>query len=272
MKKNNEDINGFKIIKLIGSGGIANAYLAQKKNKNYVLKEIKEIEICEPEKMRKKFDYISKINCKNIIKHYETFIKNNILYIVTEYGGNSDLRKFIERESESESQLIEEKIIENIIIQICSGLKEIHKNNIIHRDINPSNIFIDNNEVKIGGFSVCEVLEDNEQYAYDQVGVYHYMAPEILKGEKYNCKVDIYALGCIIYELFTLNEYYHDKLMMKEEKINVELYNSKWQELIDQLLEEDYNKRPDIDKVLKFVESISEKDNKNILDDNNVDK
>lgn len=273
MKENNEDINGYKIIKKIGPGGITNKYLALKNNKNYVLKEIRKMAIDidknEIEKMRKNFDFISKINCKNIIKHYESFIKNNTLYIVTEYGGNSDLKEFI-REHKYNSELIEEKIIENIIIQICSGLKEIHKNNIIHRDINPSNIFIDNNKVKIGGFGVCKVLEGNEQFADDLLGTYYYMAPEIVKNEKYNCKVDIYSLGCIIYELFTLNEYFRDKQNMEEKKVCVEIYNPKWQELIDQLLEEDYNKRPDIDKVLKFVESICDKDIKkeNLINEN----
>ena len=80
------------------------------------------------------------------------------------------------------------------------------------------------------------------------------MAPEIIKGEKYDAKVDIYALGCIIYELFTLNQYYIDKVIEEKEcKIDLEIYNKKWQKLIDLLLKKDYHKRPNIDEVYNYL-------------------
>ena len=81
-----------------------------------------------------------------------------------------------------------------------------------------------------------------------------------LKKEKniiYNNKVDIYSLGCIIYELFTLNEYYIDKLDEKDCKINTEIYNSKYQELIDLLLKKDYHERPNIEEIIDFIENIN---------------
>ena len=70
--------------------------------------------------------------------------------------------------------------------------------------------------------------------------------------ENYNYKVDIYALGCIIYELFTLKEYYERKFGDYEE-INSDIYNSKWQYLINLLLNPDYNKRPDIEDIYNFI-------------------
>ena len=59
---------------------------------------------------------------------------------------------------------------------------------------------------------ISKILYENE-YARSRKGKYHYFAPEIEKGEKQTNKVDIYSLGCIIYELFTLNEYYIDKII-----------------------------------------------------------
>ena len=162
-----------------------------------------------------------------------------------EYGGNTDLKKYI-KEQEKQEHLIEEKIIKDIIIQICLGLKEIHKNKLIHRDLTPDNIFMDNNKkIKIGDFGVSKILTTKQNYTKSQVGKFQYFAPEIIKGENYNNKVDIYALGCIIYELFTLNEYYNEK---KENPtinptINTDIYNPKWQKLIDLTLQNDYNKR-----------------------------
>ena len=66
-----------------------------------------------------------------------------------EYRGNTDLKENIEKKT----LLIDEKIIKNIIIQICFGLKEIYKNNLIHRNLIPDIIFMDkNNKIKIGDF------------------------------------------------------------------------------------------------------------------------
>ena len=137
--------------------------------------------------------------------------------------------------------------IKDIIIQICSGLKEIHKNNLIHRDLTPDNIFIDkNNKIKIGDFGISKILENNG-YANTIIGKYHYFAPEMEKGNKFNNKIDIYSLGCLIYELFTLNVYYIDsKIEGKNVQINLEMYDQKWQDLINLLLNQDYHKRLNI--------------------------
>ena len=251
MDKINDNIKGFKIIKSIyNDNRHADIYLAEKNNKKYALKKIKD-DIYNFEKYRKNFDYISKINSENIVKHYDSFLDNNFLYVVMEYAGNSNLKKFIEA-NEYKDQYIDEKIIQDFIIQICSGLKEIHKNNIIHRNINPDNILIDGKKVKIGGFSGCKVLIDDEKFTNTYYENFKYMAPEIKKNKKYNYKVDIYALGCIIFELFTLNKYY-----AKGTKIDTEIYNPKWQKLIDLLLKDDYRERPDIDEILKFIDLIS---------------
>ena len=131
-------------------------------------------------------------------------------------------------------------------------MKEIHKNKLIHRDLTPENIFInENNKIKIGDFGVSKRLDTTNQFAFTGTGKHHYNAPEVEKGERYNYKADIYSLGCIIYELFTLNEYYLDKLDEKECKIDTDIFDPKWQELIELLLKRDYNKRPSIEEVYK---------------------
>ena len=71
-----------------------------------------------------------------------------------EYCDDQNLNVFINKHKEK-NELIEEKIIYNIIKQICLGLKEIHSKNIIHRDLKPENIFMNkNNEIKIGDFGI----------------------------------------------------------------------------------------------------------------------
>ena len=89
-----------------------------------------------------------------------------------------------------------------------------------------------------------------------------YMAPEIINGEKYNNKVDLWSLGCIIHELCTLNYCFNSdtnsgliKNISKSnhEKIKKEIYSEKLQELIDKLLNVEYQKRPDIEQIINFV-------------------
>ena len=243
---------GYKKIRQIGSGGFGDVFLVEKENKYYALKKLKFILTkAEKDKYDKLLNTLFKINNEYIIKYYHSFVENNYFNVVMEYGDNTNLKQFIQK-YKIKSIYIDEKIIEKIIIQICLGLKEIHKNNIIHRDLTPDNIFIDkNNKIKIGDFGISKILTTSKPYGKTMIGKHHYFAPEIEKGEKHNNKIDIYSLGCIIYELFTLNEYYIDtKIDDKDGKINTDIYNSKWQDLIDLLLKKDYNERPDIDEIL----------------------
>ena len=250
--------NGYKIQKKLGEGGFGIVYLVEKDNKQYALKQCKvKLNKDEIDQYKKIINILSKINNANLIKYYNLSIKDNTLNLLMEYGGDMDLKKFI-KSYKNKSELIDEDIIIDIILQICKGLKEIHKNKIIHRDLTPDNIFIDNNyKIKIGYFGVSKITTTLNKYTKSQIGKTYYIAPEILKGTEYNNKVDIYSLGCIIYELFTLNEYYIDKLDEKDCKINTEIYNSKYQELIDLLLKKDYHERPNIEEIIDFIENIN---------------
>ena len=202
-----------------------------------------------------------------MIKYYDSFIEDNCFCVMMEYGGKKNLKQFIEY-YKNNCELIPENIIEKLIVQICEGLKEIHKNNLIHRDLTPDNIFIDeNNNIKIGDFGISKILSNNTKYTKSQTGKYHYFAPEMELGKKYNNKVDIYSFGCIIYELFLCNEYYLDKLEGKDCKINTDIYNPKWQNLLNELLrKQDYHERPDIEEVYKLVKSIIDSKGHNLDD------
>ena len=250
----NQYIKGYKKIKRIGKGGCGEVFLVKKDDKNYALKKISDLTKDEIDYYQKILNVLFKIKNDYIIKYYESFLENDCLNIIMEYGGESDLSKFIKLYRDKNS-FIDEKIISNIIVQICLALKEIHKNNLIHRDLTPDNIFIDNNNrIKIGDFGVSKILTATKNYTQSQEGKEHYFAPEIIKGQKYNNKVDIYAFGCIMYELFTLNEYYIDtKFDNKKGMIDLDIYNSKWQILIDLALKDDCNKRADIKEIYEYL-------------------
>ena len=266
----NQIIKGYKIIKRIGKGGFGAVYLVEKKKKYYALKKITDLTKEEILKYQTLLNSLYKIKSEYIIKYYKSYIENDCIYIIMEYGGDTNLKQYIEEQNKSNC-LIDEKIISDIIIQICIGIKEIHKNKLIHRDLTPENIFMDkNNKIKIGDFGVSIILTTVKNYAKTRIGKEHYLAPEIFGKKEYNNKVDIYALGCIIYELFTLNEYYIDTIIEeKDGKIDKVIYNPKWQNLIDLALTKDYHKRANIEEIINYIKNQIHIKNIN-LDDNNT--
>ena len=216
---------------------------------------------------------LKSINHENIVKYIDSFKDKDSYSIIMEYCDNSDLLNYIEN-IKKEKKVIEPKIIYIIINDICLGLNEIHDKNLIHRDLKPDNIFIGKDyKIKIGDFGISKKL-DGTIHAKTIAGTKNYMAPEIIKGEKYTNKIDIWSLGCIIYELCTLNICFEcdyelgliNKILKGEHgKINLKIYDIEYQNLIDLLLNTNYEKRPDIKEVLNFININAKKLKKNYI-------
>ena len=199
----------YKIIKKLGQGSFGAAYevLNINDNKKYVIKEIlmKEASKEEVDDLVKEAKILSTIHNDNVVKYFESFTENDTFNIVMEYCEGKDLKKYIDEHKQNNAK-IDEKQIYKFILDICNGLIDIHSKKLIHRDLKPANIFLTKDlNVKIDDFGIARQLTTCNEYAKTQCGTMMYMAPEIIDGEKYNYKVDSWALGCIIYELCTLN-------------------------------------------------------------------
>ena len=249
----------YEIIKIIGKGGYGKVIQVKSKsnNKYYAIKEIiiKDEMKDKIKDIQKEVDILSKFNCNNIVKYYDSVKINDKFYIVMEYCDGQNLKDFINKKIKN-NELIEEKILYKIIKQICEGIKEIHNKNIIHRDIKPENIFMnDNMEIKIGDFGISKQFNPNKDYLNTPLrqGSLFYMAPEISRDGIFNEKSDMYSLGCVIYELFNLRIYHNDILSDNIKTIDSKKYNNKWQEIINSLLEPDYNKRMNINQVYDII-------------------
>ena len=268
----NIDSCEYKIVEELGEGENSNVFKVFNKEKNefFVIK-VMSIKNNKEKKesvnnILKEAKILSIFDNKNIIKYYNSKKENKKFYILMEYCDGQNLEEFIKEHKKNnendENKFIKEEILYNIIKQLCSGVKEIHDKNIIHRDIKPSNIFMNKeNEIKIGDFGIFK------QFTKKGAGTPNYIAPEIVKEGKYNKKADIYSLGCILYELFTLNDYYTDIICKDIKTIDKNKYNPNWQKLVDSMIIVDLDKRFDIDQVNDYIEKNIKinLDNKNVI-------
>lgn len=105
-------------------------------------------------------------------------------------------------------------MIIQLVQQILKGIFEIHLNDIIHRDMKPENIFLNDNKqklvCKIGDFGLSRTLKKGRKFAMTVAGSPLYMAPELVNGQRYTNKVDIWSIGCILYELCTSEALFQD--------------------------------------------------------------
>ena len=178
-----------------------------------------------------------------------------------EFCDGENLRTYIDKHI-NDNTLIEENKISDIIRQICIGIKEIHNKKIIHRDLKPENIFIsDDYKIKIGDFGISKML-DGTSHATTGIGTWQYIAPKIVRGVKYTNKVDIWSLGCIIYELCTLKRCFDANNLINgvekikkgiHGKIDLNFYNENLQNMIDSLLKLNDKERPNIEEVYNLI-------------------
>ena len=258
----------YKTLQILGQGSFGSAYkvLNEENNDIYVVKKIllkgaKKEEINE---IKNEAKILSSIKSENIVKYIDSFEDKESFNIVMEYCDGLDLRKYIEDHKKS-NDYIEKDIILHFISEMCNAIEEIHKNKLIHRDLKPDNIFLTGDlKVKIGDFGIAKQLNNVNAYAKTQAGTILYMAPEIINGQKYNNKVDIWSLGCIIHELCTLNFCFNNNSInglisqitqSKHQKIDQKLYGADFQNLIDSMLNTDYKKRPRIEDIKKQINS-----------------
>ena len=204
-------IKGYKIKERIGVGSYGRVYKVLKDNIYYVLKEIPLNLSSAAEKInsvQNEAEILSSLDNKYVVKFYQSFKMNQNIYIIMEYCDNGDLCTFlnkIKKTRKDENHFLDEDFVWKLFIQMSIGLFYIHSKKIIHRDIKTLNIFLTKNlDAKIGDLGVAKVLEDTN-HANTFIGTPYYVSPEMCKNKPYNEKSDIWALGCILYELLTFN-------------------------------------------------------------------
>uniref|UniRef100_A0A8C5BCH7 non-specific serine/threonine protein kinase n=1 Tax=Gadus morhua TaxID=8049 RepID=A0A8C5BCH7_GADMO len=196
----------YEKLKKIGEGSFGKAILVKSKEDGhqYVIKEIgiSRMSSRERQESRKEVAVLANMSHPNIVQYKESFEEAGCLYIVMDYCEGGDLFRKIN--SQRGGPFPEEQVLD-WFVQICLALKHVHDRKILHRDIKSQNIFLTKHgAVQLGDFGIARVLNSTVELARTCIGTPYYLSPEICENKPYNNKSDIWALGCVLYEMCTL--------------------------------------------------------------------
>ena len=187
---------------------------------------------------------------------HEAFIDGNRLCIVMEYAPFGDLSRAL-RKRQAQRKLLPEDLIWSYFIQIARGLQALHAQKILHRDVKTANVLRMSGEiVKLGDLGVAKLMKG--AMTNTQIGTPHYMPPEVWRNRPYTFNSDVWALGCVLFEMCTFAVPFEAR-SMEELRFKVmkgkfpalpAVYSSDMQKMVRWLMIAEPSQRPDVDAVL----------------------
>ena len=193
----------YQVIEELGKGGMGRVYkvLDTAVNEKVALKLIKPEVAADKdtiERFRNELKFARKIRHKNVCQMFDLNSQAGIHYLTMEYISGQDLKGLIRQSG----RLAVETAV-SIAKQVCDGLEEAHGLGVVHRDLKPGNIMIDNEgRARIMDFGIARSLRiKGITGAGMMIGTPEYMSPEQVEGKEVDERSDIYSLGVILYEM-----------------------------------------------------------------------
>lgn len=257
-----KDFN-YEDIKVIGRGQYGKAHLVKsgQDQVNYIAKTIDLtcLSSKERESALQEVALLRRVDHPNIVQYKDNFFMGDTLVIVMQYCEGGDLATLIKDHAKAKKRMREELIM-SYFVQVLHALQYIHGQRILHRDLKTSNLFLTEKQsvVKLGDFGISRVLEGSIEAAITVVGTPYYMSPEVCENKPYTFKSDVWALGCVLYELCMLKHAFcADNLLGLVYKIVSDKYDpipknysAQLNNLIHQMLEKKAETRPSVADLL----------------------
>ena len=196
----------YETVKSIGSGSFGQVYLVRHKyeDKNYVVKKVKTRDMSQKdrENTEQEVRLLQKLRHSNIVAYKDSYIdRDQFLCMVMVYCEGGDV--YTKIKSNKGKKFSEAQIL-SWLAQTLMALLYLHERRILHRDLKTQNIFLKNDRVKLGDFGIAKVLDGTKDFANTCIGTPYYMSPELFKNKPYSYKSDVWALGCVVYEMCNL--------------------------------------------------------------------
>ena len=249
----------YEILQEMGRGAFSTVYKIKSKIDNNIYC-LKKINIKKTPDKKNEINILSKLNHPNLVQYISSCSDDEGIYIVMEYCIYGDLYSLLHM-VKKKKVYVNEDIIWDIAYQCLLGLEYLHSQHIIHRDIKLLNIFMSKNKsVKIGDMGMSKILA-NKEMKLSRVGTPLYLAPELIRKEKYDYKADIWSFGCSLYHLARTIPPFNDENLIKLGQAIVNenpsplpsCYSDKLNIFINKLMTKDKKKRPSATEALQYI-------------------
>lgn len=254
-----QSLAGFEKIRTVGKGAYGAAVLYKKKDDDslVILKEINmhDLNVSERQLALNEINVLAMLDHPNIISYFDSFEEDGVLMIEMEYADNGTLAHYLSKQESS----LEEKVILMMFQQIVAAIRHIHSHNILHRDLKTDNIFLTKEGViKIGDFGISKIMGSGNNGAQTVLGTPYYISPEMCEGKSYSFKSDIWALGCILYEVACLQKTFEgtnlpalvNKIMKGQFEPVRGNYSEGFKDLVSAMLKRDPEQRPEANSIM----------------------
>eukprot|EP00927_Polykrikos_kofoidii_P083682 TRINITY_DN8629_c0_g1_i1.p1 TRINITY_DN8629_c0_g1~~TRINITY_DN8629_c0_g1_i1.p1 ORF type:complete len:1152 (+),score=239.51 TRINITY_DN8629_c0_g1_i1:146-3601(+) len=206
-------MDNYEVEKQLGRGAFGVATLVKEKRggRRPVYRVIKTVDLRnlpegERDGVHNEVGVLRQLEHPHIVALIDSFVVDLVLNIVMEYADGGDLSNDVKKRREEEDPFSETEALK-IFGQCLKALEFIHGKLIMHRDLKCQNIFkMKAGAVKLGDFGISKVMEHSCAVAGTMIGTPAYLAPEIVDGSTYTSKVDIWAMGIVLYELLALKQ------------------------------------------------------------------
>ena len=194
--------NKYEVLEVVGEGAYGIVYKCRNKEtgKYVAIKKFKEVEDEIVKKtMKRELRMLQRMHHENIVDFIEAFKRKGNLFLVFEY-----VEKNLLEILQDSPRGLEPKLIRHFMYQLCKAIKYLHNQNVIHRDVKPENLLVNEKmDLKLCDFGFARLISgSSKERLTDYVATRWYRAPELLltQGE-YGPEVDYWAVGCIMGEL-----------------------------------------------------------------------